>query len=104
MKKLPKKLTIKGTGIPNLKATLVERTDNICLYKRSDGAYEVFYPNIIKKGTTVFNKTYDEDTECYASTSDFGVTAWCFSRLEYAQERYIALKNKPISVKSDSKG
>jgi hypothetical protein len=91
MKQLEKEVQLRGTGIPGLSATLVKRKGNVCMYRRWDSVWEVFTPNIVKKGSMVFEKLYDDDTEVYVGTSDFGSTAWCFPDRKGAEKCYQGL-------------
>lgn len=88
MKQLENKVKLKSVGIPGLNATLVKRDNNLCMYKRGDGVYEVFKPNITKRGTIIFGKIYDDDTESYPCNEDFGSSAWCYPNKKLADEGY----------------
>jgi len=83
IKRLPDTINPKGTGIPGLTATLVQRTDKVAWYLRDDSFHEVF---IIKNG-----RTFDGSgmMEYYPSNEDFGKTAWCI-REEVKASRYYA--------------
>jgi len=88
MKRLPDSLILTGIGFKNMTATCLKRTDHVCMYERGDDVLEVFRPNIIKKGTVIFDKTYDEDIEMYPINEDFGKIAYCYSDKEKAEKRY----------------
>lgn len=94
MKRLDKEVACNGVGIPNMSATLVKRTDNICMYERWGSVWEVFRPNIIKKDTKLFGRVYDDDTEMYPVNEDFGKNAFCFSQKKYAEECYTKMAHK----------
>lgn len=88
MKRLDKVVPIDGTKIKGMTAALVKRQGNVCMYKRWDSVWEVFTPNIVPKGKTVFKKYYDEDTESYPNNENFGSTAFCFPNQKLADECY----------------
>jgi hypothetical protein len=77
MEKLAKTEKIKGAGIPDLTATLVDRTNKKAWYVRSDGVHEVFKIKI-EKEKEIFGRHYPEQ-EKYPGNEDFGKWAWCFS-------------------------
>jgi len=89
MEKLNEKIKIKGTGLTNLTAKLVKRHGRLCIYKRSDNVFEVFYPKRIKE--SVIKDVIIPAHEAYPKTEDFGKTAWCFSHEKNA-ERFYASK------------
>lgn len=89
MIKLKEFLSVNGTGIPNLKAALVERTDDKAIYLRSDGVYEVFIIKVQEEGY-VFD-TYYMEREVYPSSEDFGNTAWTYRNLHSAMNKYKTL-------------
>ena len=84
--KLGEVIEIFGTGIPNLTAKLVERTDKKAIYYRWDNVWEVFRIKIREEGA-VFGKTYPK-REAYPGNEDFGVTAWCYSEEKNARRMY----------------
>jgi hypothetical protein len=71
IKVLPVIVRPKGTGLPGLTATLVQRTEQVAWFVRSDGYFEVF---LIKIGMSFDGS---ELMEYYPGTNDFGKTAWC---------------------------
>ena len=89
MEKLQSTVEIRGTGIPELTATCIERTDKKALYERWDGVFEVFYIQN-KQETEAFGKKFPE-TELYPCNEDFGKTAWTYISYEKAHGRYIKL-------------
>ena len=89
MQKLQQTLEVRGTGIPGLKATLVERTDKKAIYLRSDDVYEVFYVQVSPEEMQ-FGKLYPE-RETYPSNEDFGKMAWTYTTPEGAHHRYIKM-------------
>ncbi len=89
MKKLTERIKIKGTGIPNLTAELVKRQGRLCMYKRSDDVFEVFYVKRMKE--CMIAGTIVEPHEVYPKTEDFGKSAWCFSQ-EINAENFYTLK------------
>ena len=89
MKKLDETLSISGTGIRGLTATLVLRTKNKAMYKRTDGYYEVFLIRTSKAGE-VFGKELP-DREVYPGNEDFGRTAWCIDDEKRAMMKYESL-------------
>ena len=96
--RLSEEVEISGTGIPGLKAKLIERTDNKAMYHRWDDVYEVF--RIKKSGVTeMFGKTYTP-REVYPGNEDFGKTAWCFKDINYARRRYKTTPDVPVYIGS----
>lgn len=89
MRQLPDLVQPLGTGIPELEARLLRREGNLCLYKRSDDVYEVFYPNRQAEGM-IIDKLYPA-RETYPGNEDFGKTAWCFRSREAAERKFIRL-------------
>jgi hypothetical protein len=92
MKQLPKTFAPKGTGLPGLTTSLVQRTDGVAWYLRSDGYHEVF---LIKTG-----RTFDglDPMEYYPGNTDFGKTAWCIREEEDAFRYYTNLSlGKPLN-------
>ncbi len=85
LKRLPESLQPKGTGIPGLTSTLVQRTDKVAWYLRNDGYHEVF---LIKIG-----RTFDLSglMEYYPAANDFGKSAWCIREHEDAMRYYSNL-------------
>jgi len=90
MQKLEKEIKVRGTGIPELTAELMERTEKKAIYHRSDDIWEVFRIKI-RKAEEEFGKQYPE-REVYPGNEDFGQTAWCFNNRENALKRYNSLK------------
>ena len=89
MQKLPEKVIVVGTGIPNLTSTLVERTKKKAVYLRSDDVYEVFYIQIHPQ-QEIYGNSYPE-REAYPCNEDFGQTAWTYTTRQKAMERYAKL-------------
>lgn len=78
----------------------IERTEKSAIYSRTiketnlpDG-FEVFLITTKVKGTKVYQKVYEDDTEEYPSTSKFGHSAWYVVGLERAKEIFETLKNQ----------
>lgn len=92
MQQLESKVKLSGLNLGHIESVLVQRQDNLCLYKRSDDIYEVFYPNKLPEGN-VFGKHYPE-REGYPSNEDFGRTAWCYTKLEGAVKKFNSELNK----------
>lgn len=64
---------------------------NVYIYHRTrmDGShfiYEVIIPKILKGGTEVFEKTYEEDQERYPGAAAWGKYGWNCNTLERAEE------------------
>jgi len=94
MEKLPEITEPKGTGISGLTSTLVKRNGNLCMYKRSDNVYEVFF--VQNMNESIFHgKTYPAH-ELYPGNESFGNTAWCFSNKQNAE---VCYKSKLLSNK-----
>lgn len=77
--------------------TQIARNDKYAVYSRSrDGKvrdYEVFKITILKKGTKVFSKIVEEDTEQYPSTEKFGRTAWSLIDYDSAIDKFNELSD-----------
>lgn len=90
---------VKGCGLPGLTATLVQRTEMVAWFLRSDGYHEVF---LVKTG-----KTFDgSDTmEYYPGNENIGRTGICTSSTETAAKYYANLcLGKPLHEKSAPDG
>lgn len=89
MERLSEVVDLRGTGIHGLKAKLVDRQGNICVYQRTDNVFEVF---IVKVSPAVetFGKSYPE-REKYPGNEDFGYTAWCYSNEDNARKKFKML-------------
>lgn len=87
---LPKVVQPRGTGIANLSSTLIKREGRLCMYKRSDDVFEVFLV-VVRPSEMLFNKFYPA-REVYPGNEDFGNTAWCYNKIEYAERIYNDLK------------
>ena len=94
-----------GFGAKPLKYTQLARTDKAAVYVRSrDGKqreYEVFRIFIQPKGSTVFKKVYEDDTEKYPSTGKFGFSAWSIINFERAMEKYKEICSKAEDIKDN---
>lgn len=88
---LPERLPLKGLGIRNLEAKLVDREGDTCFYKRSDGYYEVFIVKV-RKASKVYGKDYP-DREIYPGNEEFGQRAWCFRSFKEAEDKFNSLLN-----------
>lgn len=86
MEKLKEVESPRGTGIPNLRATLIKRTDDKAIYKRNDGVYEVFKIKIQEK-REAFGREFPHK-EMYPGNEDFGNSAWCYVGKDQALKRY----------------
>lgn len=75
--RLPDEVALSGTGIPDLTAKCVKRTDKKAMYYRWDDVWEVFKIKVSEE-SKVFDKTYPK-REVYPGNEDFGKTAWCYS-------------------------
>ena len=93
-KRLSKTVYPKGTGIPDLRATLVDGDNKKAIYKRSDGVWEVFF---IKRAPAelIYDKSYPE-RETYPSNEDFGKSAWCYLNESLARKRYDELSGRSV--------
>jgi len=84
--KLGEVVEISGTGIPQLTAKLIKRTNKKAIYYRRDDVWEVFRIKITEAGE-LFGRMYPR-REVYPCNEDFGVVAWCFRNEESAMRRY----------------
>lgn len=98
MKKLDKTVTVRGVGVPGLTATLVKRTENICMYLRSDGYFETFIVRIEPEGE-IFGRPLPE-REVYPNNEDFGRTAYCTKSIEKAEKTYLRLTHHAQKLKA----
>lgn len=90
IERLPEVVTeLNGVGIPQMSATLIERTDKKAMYKRWDDIWEVFRIKVSKE-KSMFGKTYPL-REVYPGNEDFGSTAWCYKDEILAKKRYDVL-------------
>ena len=89
MQKLKETIEVRGEGIKGVVSTLVFRTNNKFIYKRSDGYYEVFKRRTRKEGK-VFGVDMPE-REVYPGNNDFGDWAWCIRDYDRAIAKYNAL-------------
>ena len=85
--------------------TQVIRNENYAIYERSfEGRvkdYEVIKINIIKKGTVIFKKTIEDDTERYPGSSQWGHYAWTYHDKTSALNKYNELVNYVEPVKTE---
>ena len=86
MERLGEKVQIRGTGIPGLTARLIERTDKVALYRRSDGVWEVFLIRIAPE-EIIQGHLYPE-REVYPGNEDFGSSAWCYTSEKEARKKF----------------
>jgi len=85
-----------GTRIPELTATLIERTENKAIYYRWDNVYEVF--RMKKSGaTTMMGRSYPA-REVYPGNEDFGKIAWCFRDKSMAMDMYKRIPDAPVYI------
>lgn len=89
MNPLQETVDLKGLG-QKVSSTKILRNNNLCLYKRSDDIYEVFFVNKNKEGI-LFGKHYPE-RESYPNNEDFGRTAWCYTSEEKARGKFYDLE------------
>jgi len=86
-----------GFSANPLTYTQLKRNEKAAVYMRSrDGKpfdFEVFLIKIKKKGTQIFQKILEDDTECYPSSSQFGRIAWSVSSQGLAMCRFQELTN-----------
>jgi hypothetical protein len=101
MQPLPEIVNVNGTGIIGLKARLLKRDRNICLYERSDGYFEVFIVQV-SPAAEVFGKSYPE-REVYPGNDDFGKTAWCFREYKNALKEFQRLTESPKIIDDHKK-
>lgn len=91
-----------GSATEPLTYKQIQRSENVAIYQRNNSIkivdYEVFEIKIQKKGTNVFNKITEEDTEKYPGSSQFGLSAWSCINLERAKIRFDSI-NKKVSEK-----
>ena len=94
--RLPEVVSIRGAGIDGLTATLIERTENKAIYRRSDLVYEIF--RVKKAGAgDMFGKTYD-NRELYPGNSDFGNIAWAYMDEKIAMELYHNIPDSAVYI------
>lgn len=90
-----------GFSANPLTYTQLKRNEKVAIYMRSrDGKpfdFEVFLIKVKKKGTQIFQKILEDDTECYPSSSQFGRTAWSFSSQGLAMCRFQDLINGDVN-------
>lgn len=67
---------------------LIEQTDIISWYKRTDGPHEVFIRKFLTKKGQI-------PIETYPCTNDFGNIAWCYANEDEARKKYMYLKHNP---------
>lgn len=95
-----------GFSANPLTYTQLKRNEKAVVYMRSrDGKpfdFEVFLIKIKKKGTQIFQKTLEDDTECYPSSSQFGRIAWSFTSQGLAICRFQDLTNGDVNNENDS--
>lgn len=84
--RLPETVDINTVGIPDLTASVVERTDTKAIYFRWDGYYEVFKVKI-DEPQEIFGRQYPRK-EHYPTNEDFGKIAWCFRDESLARKLY----------------
>ena len=89
IERLPDEVQVRGTGIPDLTARLIERHNQLCMYERSDFVFEVFFVRV-QKEAEIFGREYPTK-EVYPSNEDFGATAWCYKDLEAAKKKFRRL-------------
>jgi len=82
--------------------TQLKRTDKVAIYQRSkqNGIpydYEVFLIKVKPKGTVIFNKVVQDDTEQYPSTAQFGRVAWAFNDIGLAMAKFHELTQQTES-------
>lgn len=92
MEKLPKIVDVRGPGIPGLQAEQILREGNVCVYKRNDGCYEVFFVKV-SPAVNAFGKALPE-REVYPSNEDFGYSAWT------SRDKEEILKIAQVLIKS----
>jgi hypothetical protein len=100
MKALDNIVFPKGTGIIDLSAKLIKREGRVCMYERWDNVWEVFVVQT-RKAYTIKGKTYPTHEE-YPGNEDFGDTAWCFTNLENAENRYKSLVESRVRIGTGS--
>jgi hypothetical protein len=73
--------------------TQLKREGDICLYKRSDGYYEVIRARKQKEKTAIIdgNKVIFEEKEIYPTGESWGKFEWCTSNYGKALE-YFAIE------------
>lgn len=86
----------------------VARNENFAVYERGyDGkiqGHEVFKIKILKKGTQIFDKIVEEDTERYPGNNDFGRFAWSMTgkfSYEAAMHRFEQLTKGLIAAQEE---
>ena len=93
---LKNEVKLSSTGIPDLSAKLVKRSNDIAMYKRSDEVIEVSKVKVTPEGM-VFDTFYPE-RESYPSNEDFGNSAWCYRDQKKADRKYSNLVSGSIHV------
>lgn len=86
MEKLGEIISVRGTGIKNLKAHLIKREGNVAMYLRTDDIYETGIVKI-SKAEILFGASYPE-RETYWSNEDFGSYALATHKREAAEKHY----------------
>ncbi len=89
IERLPDEVQVRGKGIPDLTARLIERHNQLCLYERSDFVFEVFFVRV-QKEAEIFGREYPTK-ELYPGNEDFGVMAWCCKDGEKAKRKFNRL-------------
>lgn len=89
MLELPEQVDLKKLGM----ATLVIRNDKVAIYKRDENIFEVFKRKYRDARMANFNGKVVEYKagEVYPSNEDFGLWAWCYTKLEDAERKHKLL-------------
>jgi len=89
MKTLEAQFTGKGE-VSGIIFNRIFRFDDLCLYRRSDGCYEVIRIRIQKAGIRKFgdNEIFYEEKEYYPKGEDWGKFEWCCNDIGRATIRF----------------
>lgn len=91
MLELPEQVDLKKLGI----AQLIMRNNKAAIYKRGQNIFEVFKRKHRNARTANFNGKVVkyEAGEVYPSNEDFGLWAWCYTKLEDAERKFLSLED-----------
>jgi len=76
----------------------VKRNCKAAIYERQSPNsntkfWEVFKIHVLPKNTRIFQKILDDDEEQYPSNGKFGISSWCVTTLERANQRFEEISN-----------
>lgn len=80
--------------------TQLKRNEKAAVYMRSRNGipydYETFMVKVKPKGTRIFQKILEDDTECYPSSSQWGRVAWSFTQIGLAMAKFHDLSQNKL--------